>query len=43
MQTRISEDRIHLGAASAEGATVLQVLNKLTHNSILSPEWDLDK
>jgi hypothetical protein len=43
MQTRISEDRIHLGAASAEGATVLRVLDKLTHNSILSPGRDLDE
>jgi hypothetical protein len=43
MQTRISEDRVHLGAASAERATVLQVPDNLTHNSIMSSGWDVDK
>ena len=43
MQTGISEDRVHLGAASAEGATVLQVPGNLTHNSIMSPGWDVNK
>jgi|HubBroStandDraft_6_1064221.scaffolds.fasta_scaffold28466_5 hypothetical protein len=43
MQTRISEDQVHLGVASAEGATVPQLPDNLTHNSIMSPGWDVDK